>query len=294
MTLPARLAAELARIRIHGGGDLQLHRIGGKAALQPYFEGFGVPVNSDYFPFLDLHAAKARFMKEDARAVVNLAAMPIPVLEMLGHDVERGSVTDAPRPWLSRAERTRFALAVRAYLLDGGDDRLRNVPASIRSNARLVRLVAIECAAPPGRFSVDPLLEIAEAVLPFLTRDELRAVWNRVRSAPCHARLPDELRGWLALAEAIGDRNAARMTNLSERLLRQGDAPRQPHLGYLMLAAVAGYLAQNEREQAMAIWREYSPYGVTQDESLFRDFLRSQLFRPGVDEGGREIAGPRR
>jgi len=276
--LPPRLAADLARIRIFGAGDLELHRIGGRAALHPYFEGFGVPANSDYFPFLDLHAAQARFKKDDARAITQLTAMPIPALDLIGRDGRRGSITDAPRPWLRRAELSRNALAVRAYLVEGRAEHLSAMPLPIRSDAQLVRLLAVDCAGTPGDLSVDPLLGIGGAMVPFLTAAEWQSAWSRIMNAPCHARLSLQVRDWTRLLDAVGNRDAGRMAELAEQILRRGGGHTQAQLSYLIQAVVAARLARNERDRAMALWREVTRDAEANRENLLPDFLRAHLF----------------
>ena len=56
------LSYELRRMGINGPQDLIVRRVGNKRALEPLFESYGVEANSDYYPLLDLNAARARFM----------------------------------------------------------------------------------------------------------------------------------------------------------------------------------------------------------------------------------------
>lgn len=57
------LKNELARVGIHHIDDLRAHRIGSRATLEPLFASFNAPINSDYRPYVDQHAPKARFME---------------------------------------------------------------------------------------------------------------------------------------------------------------------------------------------------------------------------------------
>jgi len=63
--------------------DLQLRMIGRKPRLAPFFESYGMPTNSDYFPVLDQNALKRRFKEavaSDMEAVqeVNLEIDGLP------------------------------------------------------------------------------------------------------------------------------------------------------------------------------------------------------------------------
>ncbi len=270
-----RLAAELARIQIKSVADLELHRVGGKRALQPYFDSFPIAANSDFFPVLDLNAAKARFMGASVTdAITNLAMTPVPALEMLGGEAGRGSVTGAARPWLRKAGLTQQALAIRAYLLEGRHEQLVRVPLISRSNAQLVRMLAIECANSRNAVSADQLYEIAVALVPFLTRDELRGVWDKLQTSPCAARLGEPQRTWLALFAAVSERDAGSMVQLAEKLLRQ-DAARKD---FLLGAAITGHLALDEHDKAIKLWKEFAGSITSSPNNMLHDLLRGHLF----------------
>jgi spermidine synthase len=280
------LARELARIEIRSAAELELHRVGGKKALQPYFESFSIPANSDFFPVLDLNAAKARFMQVDAHEIVRLATTPIPAVEMLDGEHWRGGVAAAPRPWLSRAVFTREALAARAYLLHGAASDLAQVPASLRSDLQLVRLLAFECPRGGGELPIDRLFEVAAAMVPFLAADELRPVWDKLRASPCFSRLGEPQRRWVALFAAVSERDAAKMAELAEMLLERNDAADAPRKDYLLAAAVIGRLTLGERDRVSALWRKFAGDVVSTRRNMLPDLLRGHLFASGI--GGAE------
>ncbi len=60
------VAAEMERIEIRGMGDLVGRYLIDRAALQVFLEQVPVPANSDYYPYLDNGAERARFVGEDA------------------------------------------------------------------------------------------------------------------------------------------------------------------------------------------------------------------------------------
>ncbi|HXF67793.1 MAG TPA: hypothetical protein VNK67_13995 [Burkholderiales bacterium] len=275
-----RLAAELERIHVRSVADLELHRLGSRKVLQPFFDAFPVAANSDYFPVLDLNAAKARFMQARSSDIVNLALMRIPALEIIGGEAGRGSITRAQRSWLKKDGFTRAALAVRAYLLEGRGEDLAQVPLIIRSDVRLVRLLGIECADSRQALSIEHLFEVANATVPFLTREELASVWDRLRASPCAGRLPGPLREWIRLFAAVSARDTDRMAQLAEKLLGQDGARRD----YLLEVAITARLARNERAQALALWRELDGKMENADPMLPR-FLRSHLMAAAEARG---------
>lgn len=273
-----RLAQELARIHVRSVADFELHRIGGKRALQPYFDEFPIAANSDFFPVLDLSAARTRFLGARAADIVELSMLRIPALELMGEEARRGAITEISRPWLKKSDLTLGALALRAFLLDGRRDQVARIPGTVRSDAQLARLLAIECASAPGDAALDALFNIADAMLPFLTREELGPVWNRIGSSPCAARIGDGLRAWAALFAAVGTRDPGEMARRAEGLLRHGDARANARRDYLLTVAIAGRLARNELDAAMGLWREFAQDGASAPSHLLPGFLRSHLF----------------
>jgi spermidine synthase len=282
-----RVAAELAIVNIRNVGDLELHRVGNKKVLQPYFDSFPISANSEFFPVLDLNAAKARFMDARTIEIGNLAMMRVPAIEMLGGGSRQGVVTEGSRWWLRKSEFTQQALAVRAYLLEGRAGQLERIPAVVRSDLQLARLLAIDCASPRGLVSADQLYEIAAVLVPVLTREELRPVLDRIRNAPCAARMGDAQRNWLALVTAVGERDAKKMAELGESLLRQGSGRRD----YLLGAAITGRLALGEGDRAAVLWREFAEGMVSSPSDPLPDFLRGHL-GPNLAAPGHQT-GPR-
>lgn len=77
------LAGELRRVGIRQPADLRIHHVGNRATLAPLFRSYGAPANSDDYPYLDQHAASARFMQSRFTALLGLTGAPLPLLEML-------------------------------------------------------------------------------------------------------------------------------------------------------------------------------------------------------------------
>jgi predicted membrane-bound spermidine synthase len=250
------LARELARIGIRTPGDLALHRAGSAAAFQPYVQSLRVAANSDYFPILEFRAPKARFLNHTVGFALDLAVAPVPMLEMLSARATRDAPpTPGERAWLLKARRREEAREILAYLLGPGDA----APASHADEARLVRLLLIDCARPERAAEAsEPLFRIAGAIAPALAPDELRPLWERIRRTPCHARTAKADLEWLALYAAVSERDAARMAQLAQAMLEGGAAgASRRQRGYLLGAAVTGLLARGDRARAAELLRQH-------------------------------------
>ncbi len=72
------LSKAMARVGISTINDLHAQEIGRKALLDPVFQQNGAPMNSDYFPFVDQHAAKARYVANRFNDMSSIVAVGLP------------------------------------------------------------------------------------------------------------------------------------------------------------------------------------------------------------------------
>src|SRR5262249_26202770 len=100
-------------------GDLDARYLGGRALLEPLFESYGMPANSDFAPVLDLNAARQRFMERSATELVALLNAEVPVLELLEPGRSRRPVNPLYKGAyaFARVEATRLAWYARDFLV---------------------------------------------------------------------------------------------------------------------------------------------------------------------------------
>jgi hypothetical protein len=60
------LAKELRTVHLQNLADLQIRKIATRATIHPLVQSYPVPANSDYYPYLDLNAARYRFLQQGA------------------------------------------------------------------------------------------------------------------------------------------------------------------------------------------------------------------------------------
>jgi len=70
-------------VHVLAAGDLDARYLGSRDTLEPLFRSYGMRANSDFYPVLDLHAARHRFTEKSASEVVAMLNAGVPVLEML-------------------------------------------------------------------------------------------------------------------------------------------------------------------------------------------------------------------
>ena len=75
-------------------------------SLVPYLNRSATPVNSDYFPYVDLNAGQARYKSSEATMFGSWMTPPLPVIEMLAGDQLRyGELSQVPFLWRVRQNR---------------------------------------------------------------------------------------------------------------------------------------------------------------------------------------------
>lgn len=277
--LEAPKLAELLRgIDIHSVQDFELRRIGRRAALEPLFASFPTPANSDYFPILDLNAAKARFLGSSAAALIGLGDTLLPVMEMLGvthEDREQTAIT--PSSWFPRANSARAAMALRDFFINGHFTEVDTaLPAAIRRDAQLLRVLLENCEH-VNQWDVwlGSLSDVALAIVPHLTPNETMRVWKALGIFECDARLSTTQRHWLALLQAVSQRDAGGMAAISDALLSNGAPNGAKQLDYVLAAGMLGNIARGSPEEALRLWNTYraKTVGARRPSMLFRLLL---------------------
>ncbi len=267
------VAKELWSIHVLTAGDLDARYVGSRATLAPLFASYGMPANSDYFPVLDLNAARSRFADKSAGEIVALGNLGVPVLEIL----EPGRPRRPPNPLAKGAysfehlEHTRLAWYARNYLVNARPPVPEGVPRQLEKDLELVKLRLAECREPREQdVWLHSLLRVAQAVNPYLTWDDLAPLWARLESPRCFGTLNQTQQAWIALFRAVAARDAPRMSRLATALLgTQNDLGNEAR-DYLLLAAMAGHLGAGEREAALGVWQQHGERARAAGSAPFR------------------------
>jgi spermidine synthase len=256
-----RLAADLARFHIRTLDDLLLHRIGGRAALRPYFAAFRAPPNSDFYPVLDRNAGRARYLGRPGDEVQRLVEVGFPMLEVFERPRARqpdpARLTPGRRPWLGRYGYAAQAQATGAYLRGGRMADLESLTPVAAADLVLLRAALVDCSLRIPSVTLRRLLaDVAWLVNQHLPRAEREAVWRTLGGSRCAARLSDLERDWLRLHAAIAAEAAPEMVQLAGRLLQDPGTPVDLR-PYLVGAHMTGFLLSDRRPEAMATFLQH-------------------------------------
>ncbi len=255
------LAKEFFNMRILTEGDLDARYIGNRQTLEPLFLTYGMRANSDYYPVLDLNAARYRFTEKSAVEVVSLGVQPVPVLEML--EPRRGKRPVNPlfegANDFERIEKTRQAAYIRDYLMADRAPGPRGTSSQLQKDLEVVKLRLLECrSAREEDVWLHSLWRLAEILNPMLPPEQAGVVWQKIMRTPCYAALARYQQQWIELFRAVALRDAVRMAEISGRMLANSTEINIESREYLWMAGLTGYLAAGDKAGAKRLWDFYS------------------------------------
>lgn len=247
------LAKELARVQVQGTQDLAVRRLVGRPLMRALLATYGVPANSDYFPFLDQNAARTRFLQSKAIEEINpLWIDGLPVVEMLeGRSLDERQVTRSKYflpaalahdawlahdailgrgEWGARSETLRGEWALATFMLDRCDPRADW--AQWRATVRA----------------------FAARTTPFLAPREAVQMIDRLHSSRCLGRLPAVNAKWVDLLRAVAARDPLHMSDAASDLLEDNS---NEAVAYLVHAAMVAALARDHAQEALAVWQKH-------------------------------------
>ena len=257
------LAQALRTVHLHAIGDLDARYLGNRATLEPLFASYGAPANSDYYPVLDLNAARHRFTEKSATDVVALLNLGVPVLEMLEPGFARrpASPMHTGAYAFERVENARQAAYARDFLLRDLPPEPVGIPTQLQKDLEVVKLRLLDCRNPRELdVWLHSLLRVARLVNPQLPAAQAQSLWGAAPGAGCVRTLRGFQRQWLALFRAVGARDGGAMAELGAALLTATPELHGEAREYLLMAAMTGAIASQRHELARRLWEEQQPH----------------------------------
>jgi predicted membrane-bound spermidine synthase len=255
------LAAELRTIDVHNIGDMSALRIGGKALLDPLFASYDVPANSDYFPYLDLYAPRARYLGLNATRLEAITHAPIPLLQLLD-DGAKASVRAqiGVNPFAPRDRWASNGYSIAKYILEGiWDHSAVPLEEAAKGYAQVVRRGADRCESEDDRLSwLTGLYELTVHSLTLRHPRDNEILWDHLSGLVCAQLLEGDERTWFELLGAVNSHDAHTFGDLARSLLSSEPADVLPEKrSFLVAAAMLASLHQGESGKAFELWNQY-------------------------------------
>jgi spermidine synthase len=247
-----RMRAELDRIGVQSLSDLKTRLIGDDRTIGPLFNSLPAPVNSDFFPYVDLNAPRLRFMSNNALELPRLTSLSVPILDLLRPDSPASATLEpSHHSSLNRDDQVRRALAIRRAL---SSDRLDDLDALGATTLLLIRTSGDKCTDHRVQNTwTAAARNISAMTATYLNPSELADVWSSVRSTPCYRDASGQHRAWADLFAAISARNAAEIVTLGARLLEPPVSLSQSDRTYLTTVMAAAYIRLGQMPQARSL-----------------------------------------
>ena len=255
-TWPA-MRGELEYLGIRSPADLAFFKIASRRAYAPLLETGRM--NSDYFPYLEFGAARARFLHTGFSDLSEMARDPVPMLEILSHFAPPGLPTSAAA--LARAY-PRFAQAARASVYA---EALANptgpLPAAV-SGLPMDDRRAIEIAREPPPYRSESawgawfasLFTISKAMIPNGGAPALEGFLRSSRVSAALPLAPDEIRDQVEFLVLAGRRDLDRIREVGPTLLEGPKAIQDPVFrAYVYVITTSACLAKPPDETCRKI-----------------------------------------
>jgi spermidine synthase len=250
------MKAELAKVGIHSTQDIESRFVGNKELLMPLVASSGVPANSDYFPFVDQNAARARILQKNALEFTLLQTLPVPVLDLIQ--------AQAPTREVSRP--TDFSTSSRDRMLIDASELMKAVESSeydkldpaVGSTLLALRSSAADCAKPSVQRSwITAAHFLAANTSGPLAPAELSKMWDTLARTPCGQALQGGDGQMLALMRAIALRDVQQVATLGPQLLKDYEFAEASQVQYVLLASVASAIAVKDDVTALQLVQEH-------------------------------------
>lgn len=287
---PAALAAmpslqrHLSTLGIDDAGTLAAHEVGRADTVMVLANAYGVPPNTDYFPYVDQQAGEDRFRRSTAVDLFALGMAPVPLLEFAtGAPAHAGHVTRAPGfqpPHMRRAaagvQDLRF---LRGETLEPGE--LALIGAEVLELA-LVRSWFRDCHLPSGTGPLwSAVVTVASELNGGLAPRDAAGYWRGLAQA-CGKAMSPAQRAWIDLFAATGARDGAAAAAHARQALALDQDLTQQARAYATLAGVAGEISAGRRKEAAELLnaqRRHLPATVV-ELPWFRYLVFSLTARP--------------
>jgi spermidine synthase len=254
----AAMKVELQRVGITSVRDFDGRFLGNKALFMPLLHASGTPANSDYFPFVDLNAPRARILKRSADELSSLASLPLPFFDLLdGSRQARAPSTLRADSYLERDFLMGQALALREGFNDPNFKGL--TPEASRVLMTLRSTPAI-CSQPVARHAwLDSVYFISARTSGVLDPHELSAMWAEISKTPCAQVLSGGDQQLFDVLRALAQRDVDRVAATGSALFASGyefdDATK---MTTVLIATAACQIANGKKAEALKLLQAHA------------------------------------
>ena len=253
------MKTDLARVDVQSESDLEIREIVDRDTLVPYLKRSVAPVNSDYFPFVDLHAGQARFKQSHSTILGAWMMPPLPVFEMLSNQLfNYEQLTNVSfLPLVTQSQRAKYIFQRLT------DDKHSVTTSDIDNDVQpvmhyLVELMRNEmhfCNPHKQWLALVPVMhDIMANTLPYMNVDKGVLLVDSIAASSCVVHDLGQMSAWIELYRAVARRDAPGMSKAARILLSEDANTDEMFNEYLLNAAMLGDIVAGDCQAALEFW----------------------------------------
>ena len=264
--LDGELESSLARVGVSTIADLESRKIVESNSIGPYVALSNTPANSDYYPFVDLNAGKARFLGSRADMFKDWMLAPLPMIEMLNGDSIAYDTLNQSDPYIRAAAAKAAGNLYDGLLFDGMTGSAPVELARFEEMIAWLRLARSSCTAELDVAKWrDSIHQVSLVTLPYLDAGRGERLVDALLPVDCD--LADDFNdgAWRRLYGSVAKRDAASMSAQATDLLANDASVSGSEGAYLLAVAMLGDIAQGRSDRAFQSWERYGELMFTGD-----------------------------
>jgi hypothetical protein len=236
-----------------------VRRVGGKRELMQYLAPLAPPVNSDFYPFVQLEATRARFANRSAIATLQLALTPLPLNEMLARREPEYLREPPPTRSAKQLVLQGQALDLERILLDPAGNPFGVEGPELRAMLLALKRPQVLCDPKPSQYLLEQLQAAAELTLVRLAPERRHAIWVEPRWTGCALdAMSPQVRQRMEIYRAISLRDGAQMHRLAAGLLDAERIEGYAWARFLLTTAMLGAHASGRSDEARRLWNKHA------------------------------------
>ncbi len=247
-----KLASSLSEIDILNIQDIQFRFLGDQSLYNPYISDYPIPANSDYYPILDLHAPRHRFLKNNIDDLLNIRLNAVPIMDFIynkgNQSFKHLSYTDNTITSMSFGNR---ANQVYSMVMTG-----QNIDdSSYYSAIKHLLNIADSCDVEHDELLwLDSFFSVITTTTAYLSLAEIDDIKDRITPDCTIPVLAEHEMDWLALYHSLGSREPDSTLEIASRLLSTDTNLDLFHKRFLHTAKLVSLINLGEYQRAMDAW----------------------------------------
>ncbi|MDR3012413.1 MAG: hypothetical protein LBU70_04305 [Chitinispirillales bacterium] len=256
-----QMAKSLETLGFSDLDDFRLLRLADQNFLGPFIHGYPTPPNSDFHSYVDLNAAKHRFMGTSVSELSDIRDFIIPVQRIVFADTgfvslsSRGAVSDLNNLFLAQRARA----TVEELIVSVFNDNPVPMPGYTPTPVFVLDYASLR----PERVNFwqlhDAIIQILQHTLPYLSAEEMRDVWGVVARQTSRMTFGENEARWMDYFRALCEYDLTEMRRLSLELLpATGSITRHSDNRMLMASLLASSAALGDDTDIDMVWSRYT------------------------------------